>query len=66
MNFILPVCSTHLIVHVRRLRVKPELRSVSKTEHGLYAFEDCVHHRGRQAALASIEAAEKDIGIESP
>ena len=46
-----PAQHVEVLAHVRRLRVKPELRSVSKTEHGLYAFEDCVHHRGRQAAL---------------
>lgn len=37
--------------HVRRLRVKPELRTVSKAEHGLQAFQDCVHHGGSQSAL---------------
>ena len=46
-----PAQHVEALAHVRRLRVKPEPRSVSKTEHGLYAFEDCVHHRGRQAAL---------------
>lgn len=42
-----PAQHVEVLAHVRRLRVKPELRSVSKTEHGLYTFEDCVHHRGR-------------------
>ena len=46
-----PAQHVEVLAHVRRLRVKPELRSFSKTEHGLYAFEDCVHHRGRQAPL---------------
>ena len=40
-----------VLPHVRRLRVKPELRTVSKTEHGLQAFQDCVHHGGSQSAL---------------
>ena len=46
-----PAQHVEVLAHIRRLRVKPELRSVSKTEHSLYAFEDCVHHRWRQAAL---------------
>ena len=37
--------------HVRRLRVKPELRHVSKAEHGLQAFQDRVYHGGGQSAL---------------
>ena len=40
-----------VLPHVRWLRVQPELRSVSKAEHTLHAFKDCVHHRGSQAAL---------------
>ena len=34
-----------VLAHVRGLRVQPELRPVSKAEHTLYAFQDCVHHR---------------------
>ena len=36
---------------MRTVRVKPELRSVSKAEHGLQAFQDRVHHGWGQSAL---------------
>ena len=46
-----PAQHIEVLPHVRGLRIKPELRTVSKAEHGLQAFQDRIHHGGGQSAL---------------
>ena len=49
-----------VLPHIRGLRIKPELRSVSKAEHGLQAFQDRVHHcRGQSALDAHVGATNR-------
>ena len=49
-----------VLPHVRGLRVKPELRTVSKTEHGLQTFQNRIYHGGSQSALnAHVRATDR-------
>ena len=52
-----PTQHIEVLSHVRRLRVKPELRSLSKAEHRLQAFQNCIYHsRGQPTLNAHVSA----------